>query len=444
MLTRLADYWNILLRIGYDPKMDYGQQMRLFALNTFLFISIVLTLLFVATFVLLGSYSALQGLSVIPVLTLILYLNSKRKLKLAGFLVIYALIALILILALLDRRTGTEYVLIALGCCSVVVFDKLINILIAFFTAFACYVFYAWYDATYPFVADPEVPYIIIQNSLMFLSGFGVIAQSLAFRALINRYADSLKLANGEIKSVNDALKYSNDQLLTFSENLDLLVKQKSAELQAYMDAINVNLYAATTDWHGNFIMVNDPLVGVTGYTTKELIGQNFLLLNSDQHGPSEIDRMFATVHAHKTWRGEVKCKRKNGAYLWVDMVIMPVKAQNQASPYLLILALSISERKELEEKNRQALSALASVAFRTSHEIKGPLARIMGLTNILSKGFYNKDEMPYITTQLAYCSNELDMATHDLTVFVNEHQGFPRGEKVRSNGNVNSNQRLV
>ncbi len=434
MQTRLAGYWNILLRVGYNSKMDYGQQMRLFALNAFLFISIVLTLLFVITFVSLGSYTALQGLSVIPVLALILYLNSRGNLKLAGVLVIYGLLVLILILALLDRRTGTEYVLIALGCCSVMVFEKLIAIIIAFLSAFACYAFYAWYDATHPFVVDPNVPYILIQNSLMFLSGFGVVAQSLAFRALVNKYADSLSVANQEIKSVNEALKSSNEELLTFSENLDLLVKQKSAELQAYMDAINVNLYSATTDWQGNFIKVNTPLVEATGYSAQELVGQNFLMLNSEDHSQSEIDGLFETVHSHKTWRGEVKCKLKRGAYLWVDMVVMPVKAQNEASSYLLILALSISERKELEEKNRKAVSALESVAFRTSHEIKGPLARIIGLTNILDKGFFVNAEMPYITKQLTHSSSELDMATHDLTVFVNQYQGFSQEKKLIDN----------
>ncbi|WP_276372184.1 PAS domain S-box protein [Chryseolinea sp. H1M3-3] len=436
MITQFSNYWNILLRIGYHSKMDYGQQMRLFALNAFLFISIVLTLLFVITFASLGSYSALQGLSVIPVLALILYLNSRGRLKLAGFLVIYGLLGLILILALLDRRTGTEYVLIALGCCSVMVFDRLVSILTAFMSAFACYAFYVWYDATHPFVPDPNVPYIIIQNSLMFLSGFGVVAQSLAFRALVNKYADSLSVANQEIKSVNQALKASNEELLTFSENLDLLVKQKSAELQAYMDAINVNLYSATTDWQGNFIKMNAPFVEATGYAVEELAGQNFLILNSG-HSQSEIDAFFETVHSHRTWRGEVKWKMKHGSFLWVDMVVMPVKAQNEASPYLLILGLSISERKVLEEKNRKAVSALESVAFRTSHEIKGPLARIMGLTNILDRGFFDNSEMPYITRQLAYSSRELDMATHALTVFVNQYPGFSEDKKIIDNGHL-------
>ncbi|QHT68801.1 PAS domain S-box protein [Rhodocytophaga rosea] len=422
--SQLLNLWQTALRIGFNPAMDYTQQMKLFALNAFLFMGIILTLFFVIVFTMLGSYSALQGLAILPILSLVFYLNSKAQYTLARIVVIYGLLFLILMLAIADRRTGTEYILIAIGCCSVSVFDRPFSVLFAFLSAFGCYSVYIWFDATHSFVADPSVPYIFVQNALMFLSGFAVMAQSFALRSLIDTYSKSLSLANEEVKSVNEKLKTSNEELLTFSEQLDVRVKQQSAELQAYLDAININLLSATTDWTGHIIRVNDPLTEATSFSSQELINRNFQLFTIEDHHETSFEHILHIVHTGQSWRGEVKIKTKAESFLWVDMVVIPVKAQPEVQPYLLLLALSISERKQLEEQNLKAISALESVAFRTSHEVRGPLARIIGLTDLLNKDAIEFAEINYVSQQLIASCKQLDLATRDLTIFVNEYQG--------------------
>lgn len=420
--SQLINLWQTALGVGFNPEMDYTQQMKLFALNAFLFMGIILTLFFVIVFALVGSYSALQGLAILPILVVVFYLNSKAQYKLARILVIYGLLFLVLVLALADRRTGTEYILIAIGCCSVSVFDRPLSVLIAFLGAFGCYSLYIWFDATHSFVADPSVPYIFVQNALMFLSGFAVMAQSFALRSLIDTYSKSLSLANEEIKFVNEKLKTSNEELLTFSEQLYVRVKQQSAELQAYLDAININLLSATTDWTGHIIRVNDPLTEATGHSSKELVSHNFQLFTIDYE--TSFEHILHIVHTGQSWRGEVKIKTKAESFLWVDMVVIPVNGQLEVQPYLLLLALSISERKQLEEQNLKAISALESVAFRTSHEVRGPLARIIGLTDLLNKDAVEFAEINYVSQQLIASCKQLDLATRALTVFVNEYQG--------------------
>ncbi len=150
----------------------------------------------------------------------------------AGYLLSYGLLILVLSLSIAERRTGTEYVLIAIGCCSVTIFQRLSAIVTAFMAAFCCYVFYSWYDSTHVFYPNPSIPYAFARNSIMFISGLVVVAQSVVFRFLIHRYALVLTDANGEIATINEELRASNEELQAFSENLDLMVRQKSAELQ--------------------------------------------------------------------------------------------------------------------------------------------------------------------------------------------------------------------
>src|SRR5437870_2139192 len=105
MKKRISEVWKKVLHIGFDPSMDHLQQMRLFSLNGFLLIGIVLTILFVVIFTLAGSLKALQGLAIVPVIMLVLFLNSRRQLTAARFIFTYALMLIILGLALADRRT---------------------------------------------------------------------------------------------------------------------------------------------------------------------------------------------------------------------------------------------------------------------------------------------------------------------------------------------------
>ncbi|MEO8471294.1 MAG: PAS domain S-box protein [Chryseolinea sp.] len=410
--------WKYVLNIGFNASMDHLQQMRLFALNGFLLIGLILTLLFVSVFTTVGSINALEGLSIVPVILIVFYLNSKGRLVFARFVFTYALIVVVLILALADRRTGTEYILIALGCCGVLLFEKVTAVIACFMFAFISYVVYVIIDNSQPFIPDPQTPYLIVQNSLMFLSGFAVVAQSLVFRSTITKYAVDLTSANHEVASMNEELGASNEELFSLTENLDLIVKQKSADLQAYRDAINVNLLSMTIDFNGKILSVNEQYLKVVHYDSEELVGENISVLTADNN-PETIGSLRRAVSAGKPLHTEAEIRMKGGALVWIEVVVLSVEGHT-AEPYYLILGFPISERKELELAQLKSAETLEALAFHTSHEIKGPLSRILGLTNLLERDFVEKKELTFVAKQLVVCSRELDKATTELTGYIN------------------------
>lgn len=422
MKKSLSAFWNYVLNIGFDASMDHLQQMRLFALNGFLLIGLIMTVIFVSVFTALGSLNALQGLSIVPVILIVLFLNSRGKLVAARFVFTYALIVLVLFLALADRRTGTEYMLIALGCCGVLLFEKVTAVIGCFMFAFTCYAAYVIIDSATPFIPDPETPYVAVQNSLMFLSGFAVVAQSLVFRSTITKYAIDLTSANREIALMNEELATSNEELFALTENLDLMVKQKSADLQAYRDAINVNLMSMTVDFNGTILSVNEQYLKIVQYEAVDLVGKNVSVLTVDNN-VGAIQSMKRAVSAGKPWHTEAEIRMKSGTSVWIDVVILSVGGLHTAAPYFLILGFPISEKKELELAQLKAAEALEALAYHTSHEIRGPLSRILGLTNLLERDFVEKKELTFVARQLVVCSKELDKATTELTGYINSHE---------------------
>lgn len=422
MKMTLLNFWKRLLDIGHDDRLNQKQQIRLQTLNAFAFVSILFVLGFAAVFVSIGSYSALESLPIAVVMLVVLWLNSKRRFETAKMFMVFFLTLVVLGMALSDRRTGTEYVLIALACSSILIFDDVSKIFSGFVFSLASFGFYLWYDTNHEFVPDPTVPYEYMKSVVMLISACTVAVQLLVFRSLINKYAEDLQEAHRKGLSTNEELKASNEELHSLSEQLDWIVKQKSNELQSYIDAINVHVYSAVTATNGTILKVNEPMMQATGYCEEELVGQNITFL----HAKNEEDNFFrngSLFHAqNKTWRGEVKKKRKDGSHFWVDKVIIPLKSETGGANYFLTLALPITERKEAEEQKEKVSKMLEDIAFRASHKVRGPMARIQGLMNLMENGYIKKDEMGHITKFLKDSIYEMDVATRELTSFVNTH----------------------
>ena len=422
MLSSIKKRWLQAILIGSTDQLSYHQKIRLHTLNGFAVISILFVTLFSIIFCSIGSYTSLQSLPISGVMLGVLWLNSRHRYELAKGFMTVLLNIIIFGMAILDRRTGTEYVLLASACSAILLFDNLIHIAVSFTLALGSFGGYIWYDTVYPFVPDPTVPYEYMSGVVMLVSACAVAAQLLVYRSLINRYARELQEANSKVIVMNQELKSSYEEQQTLALQLDWIVKQKDNELQSYLDAINVHVYSAVTDNHGAILKVNDPLVSITGYQENELIGKNFSEFIEGRSSELLMRELIDTLSKGKTWRGEVKNRKKDGTFYWIDMVVIPLKNERDVTNYFLTLALPITERKEAEEQKEKIAQMLEDIAFRASHKIRGPIARIQGLTNLMDIGFIQKEELTKVLEYFKESVLEMDVATRELTTFINTH----------------------
>ena len=422
-MVHIKKYWNLIIRIGSDERFEFSQQIRLYTLNAFSFVSLIIILFFVISFASLGSNSAFEGLLVVPILFAVLWLNWKKKFVTAKYVTVFFLTIGVLGLALSGRRTGFEYLLIALACSSILIFEELLPIITGFLLALVCFGFYSWYDAVYPFIPDPTVHYSLTRNLLTILSILGVMIQLLVFRSWINGYALELKTAHFNVSLTNEELRSSNEELHSLSEQLDWIVKQKSMELQSYLDAINIHIYSIVTDRQGNIIKVNAPLVEATGYCLENLIGKNINFISEDIDSGNFYQQFHNAITVGMPLRGEMKNRKKDGSFFWMDMVTIPLMSEKGSTNYCLTLGLPITERKESEERKERTTKMLEGVAFKASHKVRGPIARIQGLVNLIDGGYLKEGELQDLIAMLKISVNEMDEATRELTDFVNTNQ---------------------
>jgi PAS domain S-box-containing protein len=334
-------------------------------------------------------------------------------------------------------RHGDEYILIAVASSSSIIFNRRKTAYFANFLCLGVFIAIKVYHFSHPFVPNPVINYTILPAAIL-LGTVAVLSFQMAFfRDLVHHYDNKLstkykelndamerqQLTDEELMATNEELTSSNEQLYSLSKQLEGIVRQKSAELQSYIDAINVNIYSVIINANGTIVKVNEPLLQASGYLEEELLGRSFNMLNAEDYSSSYLSYFKGHNPLSRTWRGEIINKRKDGSFFWTDMVILPVMSADDSINYFLTLSLPITERKQHAESREKTIKLIETVAFKTSHAIRGPLTRIQGLTNLIQNDHVTVKEFKALADKILDGSQEINTVTTELVKFVNAHQ---------------------
>lgn len=109
------------------------------------------------------------------------------------------------------------------------------------------------------------------------------------------------------------------------------------------------------TDAEGVILWVNPAFTALTGYTSKEVLGQTPRILKSGKQSDEVYDDMWATIKAGKVWRGQVVNRRKDKSLYHEEMTITPVYGEDGKITRFIAIKQDISARVEAEEKLRHS-----------------------------------------------------------------------------------------
>ena len=163
----------------------------------------------------------------------------------------------------------------------------------------------------------------------------------------------------------------------------------------------------AITDKMGKIIYVNDKFCQISKYDREELLGLTHRVIRSEYHSKDFFRAMWQRISQGYTWRGEICNKAKDGSLYWVDSFIVP-ELDERGKPYRYYsFRIDITEKKIKEQALEAHNKALEDIAFIQSHEVRRPVANILGLVNLL-----DKEQMP---TESAEIIHHLEKSTQEL-----------------------------
>jgi PAS domain S-box-containing protein len=158
------------------------------------------------------------------------------------------------------------------------------------------------------------------------------------------------------------------------------------------------------TDLQGNTEYVNTTYTEITGYTSEEAIGINLPISNARDCPDNDFQELWKTIQSGKTWRGELKNKKKNGEIYWESASASPIFNEKNEITNFVLVREDITDRKRMEneliaakEEAEAATKAKSDFLANMSHEIRTPMNAILGFANLLNRNISDPQLKSYI-----------------------------------------------
>lgn len=150
------------------------------------------------------------------------------------------------------------------------------------------------------------------------------------------------------------------------------------ADLQLFKRAVEeTGNSVMITDREGILQYVNPAFEEITGYTRAETIGETPRLLNSGKHDEEFYERMWSTILAGDTWRGELTNEAKSGQLYQVQQTIAPIRNNDGEITHFVSIEVEVTERK-LREQRLAVLNRILRHNIRNGMNLIGGYAELL------------------------------------------------------------------
>ncbi len=157
-------------------------------------------------------------------------------------------------------------------------------------------------------------------------------------------------------KPFNDAelLSRVNTHLQLHALQKAMAVKNAELEMNRFMleknlEVMNEHIIYAKTDADGNFTFVSDAFCRVYGYRKEELLGVNNRILKCRENPEGVYKELWEQLKAGKSWKGELRNRRKDGSSFWVEGYIEPTYDSHGAFLCYTAIYYDINDKKRVE-----------------------------------------------------------------------------------------------
>ncbi len=178
----------------------------------------------------------------------------------------------------------------------------------------------------------------------------------------------------------------------------------------------NTNDMVILADAEGRITWINEAFTKVTAYTLDEVAGMKpELLLQGEDTDPIAIEQLSQAIDNKQTINIEILNYTKLGKTYWAELHIQPMyDAQNNPIGFMSVLSV-ITERKEAAQKILNRNKLLERIAFIQSHELRRPVADILGLIMLIKEQDTSSQDLKIWIEHLEKAAEDLDNVIHNI-----------------------------
>lgn len=166
---------------------------------------------------------------------------------------------------------------------------------------------------------------------------------------MFNQMSEEIHRKIDQFNTQNELLITKKNEIEELNERLKVKVELKSKKLNEYINIIDKYIITSQTDIHGVITYASDAFCRISGYTKEELIGKNHRIIRHPDMPAELFTELWATISSGKIWHGEIKNKKADGSYYWVDTTISPNSENGKIIGYTAVRH-DITNQKRVEQ----------------------------------------------------------------------------------------------
>lgn len=209
---------------------------------------------------------------------------------------------------------------------------------------------------------------------------------------------------------------------LTKSKEAENAIREAEMKFRSLVEKSPVGVYILK---NGKFIYVNPRLVLESGYTEEELYKKT---LEEFIH-PDDLSGVYNNIELRLKGetdqvRYEVRAFHKAGHLIWLE--IFGTTTIYEGETAIIGTMVNVTDKKQLFDEREKVVNDLLQrnrdleqFSYIVSHNIRGPLASIIGLTDVLEIGLTD-EEKKFAISGISQQSKKLDEVIKDLNTILN------------------------
>jgi PAS domain S-box-containing protein len=161
---------------------------------------------------------------------------------------------------------------------------------------------------------------------------------------------------------------------------------------------------------------VNQAALRQYGYTKEEFLALKYYGLRPEEeqaHAATTLEKVLNDGF-QSVGLGIIKHNKKNGEQIFVEVRSNRIDQDNKK--LAIILASDYTERVKSQKALQTQNERLREIAWTQSHVVRAPLARMMGIMNLLKENNIEENELPIFLNHLKNSADEFDKIIRDIT----------------------------
>ena len=174
------------------------------------------------------------------------------------------------------------------------------------------------------------------------------------------------------------------------------------------------------TDAGGTIEYVNPAFEKITGYSSREAIGQNPRILKSGVQDDEFYRKLWETICQGRTWRGRMVNRKKDGTFFTEEATISPVRNAVGTIATYVAVKRDITDQLALEAQllQSQKMEGIGRLAGGIAHDFNNLLSVVLSSAEFALEGMQVGDPIRQDVQQISDAGKRAALLTKQLLAF--------------------------